>query len=535
MMMEGLEELGPIGEGSGGGQHHQVVAMPANQDQASVHAVSVREFVSLQQQQQQQIPQGGGGRRSLTPGRRSAFQQRSKSPARNVSRSRDIVQEVYDRMGVNYVRGVNNTIELDDNTSVVSIQSGGTAGKNGGRRASITKSPGRNRSNNGNNNSGVTSVGRDGEVDDCDTTTIASKSLATVTTTGTGGGRRWHLPDKSSSNVMVTPTKTSANVISSSISKNLNRKDDGSFPSFYNSTITTTNQPTTNKADTRDESSYRQTRSIDQNQAGSREEEGEQEGRTSPVSIKSRISAFGGGKGAGNSSKVRSVKKWNPSSYRKSDSAVAASFLASVSSTSKQQGGGKKHTNGESNGGGKSVLYPTTATTTTTTTTTTTPNTKGRIPIEIHPSDYKNDPDDQSIAASSVSGEDFAGASTKGTPRGDGASTCSKFTSGGNQSVSSLSRRFGGGGNNNNNKASNNNNNNNKSSTAYKSATEQMIERIVDERVASKLQAMAETMAAEIQRLRDETKARVNELESKLMVLNLGKDDVGGVGGDGLV
>mmetsp|Transcript_711 Transcript_711/g.1574 ORF Transcript_711/g.1574 Transcript_711/m.1574 type:complete len:403 (+) Transcript_711:2-1210(+) len=68
-------------------------------------------------------------RRSLTPGkirqqRGSIY--RSKSPSERSdrsSRSRDIVQEVYDRMGVNYVRG-QNSVELYDSTSSISINRG---------------------------------------------------------------------------------------------------------------------------------------------------------------------------------------------------------------------------------------------------------------------------------------------------------------------------------------------------------------------------------------------------------------------------
>ena len=147
--------------------------------------------------------------------------------------------------------------------------------------------------------------------------------------------------------------------------------------------------------------------------------------------------------------------------------------------------------------------------------------TKGRtIPIEIHPypsTDYRGmDTDDHSIAASSVSGEDFAGASTK-TPTGGVVSVIhsfNKYTNNneGQSVVSAMSRRSS---------TSNVGKSVNKtlSATAYKSSTEQMIERIVDERIALKLKSMAESMTAEIQRVRDETKAQVDELERKLRTM----------------
>ena len=52
-----------------------------------------------------------------------------------------------------------------------------------------------------------------------------------------------------------------------------------------------------------------------------------------------------------------------------------------------------------------------------------------------------------------------------------------------------------------------------------------MIEHHVNEQIGEKLQAMAESMSLEIQRVRDETKARVDELEQKLMLLNMGTDN----------
>ena len=79
--------------------------------------------------------------RSQTPGRStrlSSLASRPKSPGRAPgSRSRDIVQEVYDRMGVNYVRG-QSCIEFDDSKSTISIHS---------QTKSVTKSPSRSRAN----------------------------------------------------------------------------------------------------------------------------------------------------------------------------------------------------------------------------------------------------------------------------------------------------------------------------------------------------------------------------------------------------
>lgn len=405
------------------GGAHKVVAMPDHKDTTSPHAISVREFVVSQQQQRE---------RPLTPGRRSGFQ-RPKSPGRAVSRSRDIVQEVYDRMGVNYVRG-RSSIELDDDKTTVYIQSG--------KRASVTKSPGRNRSS-------TSTSGGDGSstkatrMDDAD-----ALSRSSSTSKKSRVVSRWLPHSSSKNNVVVYPSSTKGN-------KSQPPFEDGSFPKFSQRNLSVdTYQP-----DARDEEAH---------PGGKREER-----RASPVSIKSRISAFGDAKSTTN---TNSVKKPHKSSIRKANSGVAASFLAAVSTLNDGREGTATVVNSDPS---------------------------ERVPIEILPSDPNQDGDDQSYA-SSFSGEDFAGASSK-TPRGGGGSRRATETS-----VSSLSQRFGG---------------NAKNTFHHKSATEQMIERIVEDRIAQKLKDMADSMMKEIHRVRDETKARVDELEQKLMVLNMGKDD----------
>jgi hypothetical protein len=97
---------------------HKVVAMPPVESLTKHHHPVHTPTRSPGKQKQRGIP-------------------RPKSPARTpASRSRDIVQEVYDRMGVNFVRG-RSSIELDDSKSVISIHSG---------TKSVTKSPSRRRS-----------------------------------------------------------------------------------------------------------------------------------------------------------------------------------------------------------------------------------------------------------------------------------------------------------------------------------------------------------------------------------------------------
>ena len=96
---------------------HKVVAMPR---EYLGRQVNIQDFVVVQNSKTPTY------RRPVTTstGRQGrTVNRRSKSPGKgSVSRSRDIVQEVYDRMGVNYVRG-QNSIELYDNNSSISINS----------------------------------------------------------------------------------------------------------------------------------------------------------------------------------------------------------------------------------------------------------------------------------------------------------------------------------------------------------------------------------------------------------------------------
>ena len=472
-------------DGGIGSEPHQVVVMPVVGKNGSTMAPSTSSLLSPPSRTGV-VDRAG---RSLTPGRRSAFQQPRRSKSPKVSRPRDIVQEVYDRMGVQYVRGANNTIELDDSKSVVSIQSG--SGKNP-PRASITKSPGRNRSS-------VASVSTFGPDDEYDT----------ITNLNSTKDEKDHNDDTRS-------------YISSGAKSSTSRVSTGRWvPS--SSTTTQSSFSCRNKyTEARDESAFYQSRSKYEKTSRrsmsknieKRDDAGEGEGTDVGSSIKSKISKFGGGKGAVNVANLQKIKSRRPKDYRKSDSAVAASFLAAVSSPKdgpkQQQQHSHQQEKHDKDGQsiGKASLYSGV-----------TAMTKGRtIPIEIHPStDYHGiDTDDHSIAASSVSGEDFAGASTK-TPTGGVVSVIrsfSKYTTNndGHSVVSAMSRRSS---------TSNAVKSVNKkvSASAYKSSTEQMIERIVDERIALKLKSMAESMTAEIQRVRDETKAQVDELERKLMAM----------------
>ena len=90
---------------------HKVVAMPENLEPR----VNVEEFVLSQD-----MKEPPKSRRSMTLGNQGRSNPRkSMSPGRRrVSRSRDIVQEVYDRMGVNYVRGQNSVEFFDSNGSI---------------------------------------------------------------------------------------------------------------------------------------------------------------------------------------------------------------------------------------------------------------------------------------------------------------------------------------------------------------------------------------------------------------------------------
>ena len=464
----------------GASEPHQVVAMPVVGIKGLTTAPSTPSTSSLLSPSRTGVDRAG---RSLTPGRRSAFQQpRSRSP--RVSRPRDIVQEVYDRMGVQYVRGANNTIELDDSKSVVSIQSG--SGKNP-PRASITKSPGRNRSS-------AASVSTFGPDDEYDTNT---NMVSTKHVMDNNDDTRSHI----SSGAKSSKSRASTGQWVPSSSTTL-------------SSFTCRNKYT----EARDESAFHQSRSKYEKSRRSssknfekRDDAAEGEGGDVGSSVKSKISKFGGGKGAVNVANLQKIKSRAPKDYRKSDSAVAASFLKAVSSPKdgqKQQYQQQEKHDKDGQSIGKASLYSGVTT-----------MTKGRtIPIEIHPStDYHGiDTDDHSIAASSVSGEDFAGASTK-TPTGGVVSVVRSFnkytnSNDGQSVVSAMSRRSS---------TSNAMKSVNKkvSASAYKSSTEQMIERIVDERIALKLKSMADSMTAEIQRVRDETKAQVDELERKLMAM----------------
>jgi hypothetical protein len=117
-----------------------------------------------------------------------------------------------------------------------------------------------------------------------------------------------------------------------------------------------------------------------------------------------------------------------------------------------------------------------------------------RVPVEIRPAEHADADADRSIAASSVSGDDFAGASKPGTP------SRKPRLSG---SVSSFAQCYDG---------STRNAHGNHSPGLTLAA----ISRLIEEQLEAKFAVMNEALGAEIRRVEEQTKTRLDELEKKV-------------------
>jgi hypothetical protein len=326
---------------------------------------------------------------------------RPKSPARTpISRSRDIVQEVYDRMGVNYVRG-QSTYEFDDSKGSLLVCSGT---KNAPKPTSLLQ--------------------RRYMLNPDTEENVESDAKSTRSSVSTGRNEsRWsssrsvstHFPSHKHPVVAYPPSTKSV--------ASLTYHDDGSFPNRPRPTQQLKNQSpfpantrnNNNTSETRDDMDNRESREDIQRERDGREE--------SPISVKSRITAIGGHarlSGANTKTPFRTSsvtqKKYatahmkskmsgsrdyssgvkgrihnNPitSLQRSLQSEIADCFLASIN----KQSSSTTRTIDESTSGvtGRPSDLSTKS-----------------IPAEIRPSDPNNpNCDDHSLAASSVSGEDF--------------------------------------------------------------------------------------------------------------------------------
>eukprot|EP00539_Tryblionella_compressa_P008618 CAMPEP_0178766616 /NCGR_PEP_ID=MMETSP0744-20121128/19167_1 /TAXON_ID=913974 /ORGANISM="Nitzschia punctata, Strain CCMP561" /LENGTH=546 /DNA_ID=CAMNT_0020422365 /DNA_START=19 /DNA_END=1659 /DNA_ORIENTATION=- len=384
-------------------KNHPVVAIPRNDSFHSYRGLSVRSSISTVQQRQDTPV------RSQTPGR-TAPVARSTSPGRSSSRSRsrssrDIVQEVYDRMGVNYVRG-KSCFEFDDNKSTISIHSG---------TKSVTKSPSRNRAN----------------AQYLHPPQNESTSAPVPENPGPRRPRQSQGPEATKHPVVAVP----------------------STPGVFSQ-----RRYSYSASDARDDQNSGDHRNRKEN-----DDEDDRDGRQSPVSVKSRISAFSAHEGGKSESSVRafprsltvstskqshgyppkinvyadsknqlstqgrvqpqtddrndkesfsqsvdeSAGKNVPASrngernyhamthsQRSARSAIANSFLIAVSAS---------NNNNNSNNNKQHVSTPRRSFSTRTS-----DFSAKSVPTEISPFSPNNDGDDHSIAPSSVSGEDFA-------------------------------------------------------------------------------------------------------------------------------
>lgn len=500
---------------------HKVVAMPPVESLKKHHHPTHTPTRSLGKQKQRGIP-------------------RPKSPARMpASRSRDIVQEVYDRMGVNFVRG-RSSIELDDSKSVISIHSG---------TKSVTKSPSRRRSERSRSSTEsmvgqlrASSTGGAEGSNQQKNAYVDEESGRFVASQGNAGAR-WSPRGSVDQLKAETATEKQHPVV---VLPTTPRQREGdvhnhirSYSSFHNRSQYVSNKSRDERNEHRDDDDVRG-------------------GRQSPVSVKSRISAFSGYGGAKSvasanarnglsrnfaqspttNGRLRPSRVCPPSrdgnfttrqqgilqpppniepvtshnlfhqtvtiledrtdrdanmstismdeshglghtSHSRviSDSlsrvnqkgGIANSFLASIASSRKLQGG----PNGLDERRDASHK---------------------RVPVEIRPVQHTDVDDDHSIAASSVSGEDFAGVSKSGTP-------CRKLRPSG--SVSSFAQRY---------EASTINSRNNPSSGLTLTTARRLFEKLLE----AKFAAMNETMGAEIRRLEEQTITRLDEFEKKI-------------------
>ena len=312
--------------------------------------------------------------RAATPGR-----DRQKSPGRTGSRSRDIVQEVYDRMGVNYKRG-QSTFELDDNNSIISIHSA---------TKSVSKSPSRNRANARYMHSNNQTNGADSRGIKCS----ASSGL----------GRRWSSSrsmngSTNGHSVVVFPSKKDTAPRYSNTTPS--DREDGSFPTAPRKQPSLELDSRDDVAEDREVAEAFGREDIREDTEERREGppaqiiEAKESGRASPLSVKSRISVWSGAK---NTSKRPSETSWLVDSngnvvkpvnrYKGAKSSLANSYMAAI--------------NGSKSGNPPVTKPPVTR------------HNKVQpsdfsitsIPVEKSPSD--TDADANSVAPSEISVEDF--------------------------------------------------------------------------------------------------------------------------------
>ena len=393
--------------------------------------------------------------RSQTPGRSTrlaSLASRPKSPGRAPgSRSRDIVQEVYDRMGVNYVRG-QSCIEFDDSKSTISIHS---------QTKSVTKSPSRSRANARYLYAPPASPGR-----------LSSHSLP--------GENNKDLSQKQHP-VVVIPND-----------------EDGSFPSLKNQKRTSTS--TFHAIDTRDDQHDTEQKNVVANTNENRDDrDGDDDGRQSPVSVKSRISAFSAfGKSVTSTRSSRFNKKndstgsnkYHPttSSQRSLKSGVANSFLEAISTSSKNQQQSSTavvpppRQNSGRTSSTRSLIRPSDAS-------------AKSVPVEIHPTGDSNEHGDDDLSA--VSGDDFGACSSKKT----------------HQPSSVV--MYGG---------SNTNRNVNVE------LTKDMVDRMIEEKLQAQFTQWNESIEKKLRQVENETKSRLDEMEKKLnSLMMMRNDDDGGL------
>jgi hypothetical protein len=425
--------------------------------------------------------QSSSAPRAQTPGRDGGLTpswagkvSRPKSPARTpASRSRDIVQEVYDRMGVNYVRG-QSTFEFDDSKSSISIHSG---------TKSVTKSPSRNRADlrymyNSNTQETVES----------DAHSVRSSFSST------NRGSRWSSSRSVSTNVEANSHPVVAIPPSAKSGSTSIYREDGSFPS----TPRKQQQMPSYLVDNRDDCDGTDDRNDIHNFEDREVREDQRDRCSSPLSIKSRISVFSGHGATGGKSPVITKKPFAASpvsqkiyaaehmnnnkakvsslkidtsgqkvdrqpttpSQRSLKSGIANNFLAAIN---KQSNSAPVDKQNSVVAGRPSDM-----------------STKS-VPAEIMPSGPNNpDADEQSIAASSVSGEDFAA----GTFKHDSSFEKSTGLKCRNEVGSSL--------------------------------TNEMIDELIEQKLQSKLGELHQILEARISQVERAATIRLDEMESKL-------------------
>ncbi|KAG7363983.1 hypothetical protein IV203_037185 [Nitzschia inconspicua] len=422
----------------------------------------------------QKAGQSSSAPRSQTPGRdgritHGTAEIASRPTSAAISRSRDIVQEVYDRMGVNYVRG-QSTFEFDDKNSSILIHAG---------TKSVTKSPSHNRTNIRYMYNATTE------------TTVESDARSVRSNVSSANpAYRWSSSRSVSTNpqnnqVVAYPSSTRSAAASASRQQQL--------PSYL-----LDNSHDYEEKDDRDGNNDDSDRRLED-----RDEEREEEGgRQSPVSIKSKISVFSGngGKPSANTKKPFAssivAQKIYAAEHKKNHFSKAKVSTLNIA-TSGPKGDRNEHSTTPSQRSLKSgvvnnFLAAINKQSCSTPTVVSNVGTIGRpsdvsaksIPAEIVPANPNNhDCDDHSIAASSVSGEDFAAAT--GTTKHEASSSIDKV----------------------------------RSATAASLLTKEIIERMIEDTLQAKFGELQEILETRIRRMEDDTNARLDEMENKLHAL----------------